>query len=72
MSEKYLEWAEFKQRLSPPPNRRTGRKWVEEGNVLGNVVDVPGGYLVYIDVQAWEAGVRAPEPIDAEIEAMLG
>lgn len=71
MSERYLEWGEFKTRLNPAPNRRTGRKWVEEGRVLGSVVHTRTGYLVYIDVEAWEAGARAPEAPDADTLALL-
>ena len=72
----YIEWAEFKKRLNPQPNRRTGRKWVEECGVMGTVVDQPGGsYLVYIDLEAWEAGVRVPELSDvvqSELAALRG
>lgn len=74
MSERYLEWREFKKRLNPPPNRRTGRKWVEECGVLGYVVDHPEGrYEVYINETAWEAGVRETDPVEmekSELEAL--
>lgn len=69
----HVEWAIFKKRLHPAPNRRTGRRWVEECGVIGEVVEHPdGAYLVYIDVAAWEAGVRAPKAVNPRVLALVG
>lgn len=61
-----MEWGEFAPRyFSPPPTRRTGKRWIREGEIPGKVIDG----RPYVDLPAF-LGQRT-EIHDDELAGLL-
>lgn len=57
-------WDKFaRDHLDPPPSRRVGRRWVENGEIEGQIIDGD----VWVDMDAW----RTRQPIPDEIDELL-
>lgn len=56
---KYKRWDKFaRQELDPAPDKRVGKRWIEEGHIEGQIIDdVP-----WVDMDAWRR--REPVPVD--------
>lgn len=59
MAGKYRRWDKFaRQELDPPPSRRVGIRWIEDGEIEGQIID---GWP-WVDMDAWRR--RDPVPVD--------
>lgn len=64
----FIEWGEFSPRyLSDSPNRRTGRRWIDEGEIPGKII----GDRVYVDLARFLAEREKPRAIDPEVAELL-
>lgn len=64
----FMEWGEFApQYLSDNPTRRTGRRWIGDGELPGKLI----GDRVYVDLGRFLADRETPRPVDAEVDRLL-
>lgn len=64
----FMEWGSFApQYLSPAPTRRTGRKWILEGEIAGKII----GDKVYVDLSRFLANSTEARPVDPQLYKML-
>lgn len=58
---KYQRWDKFsRQHLDPPPPRRVGKRWIEQGEIEGTIID---GWP-YVDMDAWRKRPAVREVVD--------
>lgn len=63
MSGKFMNWRKFsRQYLDPPPSRRVGRRWIEQGEIEGRIIDGE----IWVDMDAW----RKREPVPPEVDLL--
>lgn len=56
---KLKRWDKFaRQHLDPPPDKRVGKRWIEQGEIEGQIID---GWP-WVDMDAWRR--RDPVPVD--------